>query len=137
MKNESENQSIIERQNAFIDKRPTLATHNTDPLAVVALLQREIQEFVDAYTSEEPMEEIAREAADIIIYALTLFKTLDFEADEVEEEVNSKIARNDAKYPEHLFQDGRYVERAALAKKRWVLLGGDQAFYAKQNKAEL
>lgn len=131
-----ESSSIIARQNAFIDQRPTLAAHNADPLAVIVLLQAEIAEFVEAYTTEEPMEEVAREAADIIIFAVTLFKTLGFEVQEVESEVHSKIARNEAKYPQELFQEKPFPEAAAIAKKRWVVLGGDRAFYANQEYTE-
>lgn len=118
--------NFVQLQHAFIDERPTLAAHNTDPLAVLELLKLEIAEFEEAYRKEFPSEEVAREAADIAIFTVTLFKTL---ALDLEAEVIKKIRRNQAKYPIELFQNVDFEIAASEAKKRWITLGGDLAFY--------
>lgn len=124
--------SVFNLLKDYQQDRPVMNNHNTDTTAVLGLLMGEVSELVVSHAKylndqEEPLD-VANEAADVLIFAVSLIASLGLDPETV---VREKIGRNVLKYPASVFSNGRTYEQARdISKASWRIDGGDTTYYS-------
>jgi hypothetical protein len=102
------------------DKRPLILENNQCWAQSLVLLVGEFEELeaaaADFHDGLAPAEDVASEAADIILLGITLLRSLGFDP---EKAVRGKLQRNDDKYPAEELVSGDYEEKMQNLKHRW------------------
>ena len=89
--------ATIERIRRFTDERDWHQFHTPSNLAKsIAIEAAELLECFQWSDTEYDVEHVKEELADVIVYCRNLLDELGLDEDEI---VNSKMARNEAKYP--------------------------------------
>ena len=89
--------ATIERIRRFTDDRDWHQFHTPSNLAKsIAIEAAELLECFQWSDTEYDMEHVKEELADVIVYCRNLLDELGLDEDEI---VNSKMSRNEAKYP--------------------------------------
>lgn len=89
--------ATIERIRRFTDDRDWHQFHTPSNLAKsIAIEAAELLECFQWSDTEYDMEHVKEELADVIVYCRDLLDELGLDEDEI---VNSKMSRNEAKYP--------------------------------------
>lgn len=101
MDNSSTIQSLKEKVDQFIEDRDWKQFHNPQELAVS--LSIEVAEMLEIFQwrlkedlTEEQLEKVKEELADILIYSISMANTLDLDISTI---IADKIAKNAEKYP--------------------------------------
>ncbi|MGN0293517.1 MAG: nucleotide pyrophosphohydrolase [Lachnospiraceae bacterium] len=91
------NQQTIERIRKFIDDRDWNQFHSPGNLAKsISIEANELLECFQWSDTEYDLEHVKEELADVLVYCQDLLDRLGLDADEI---VNSKMDKNEAKYP--------------------------------------
>ena len=93
-------QETVSRIRAFTDDRDWHQFHTPSNLAKsIAIEAGELLECFQWSDTEFDLEHVKEELADVIVYCQNMLDELGLDADEI---VNSKMAKNEAKYPAEL-----------------------------------
>ena len=91
------NQQTIERIRKFIEDRDWNQFHSPGNLAKsISIEANELLECFQWSDTEYDLEHVKEELADVLVYCQDLLDRLGLDADEI---VNSKMDKNEAKYP--------------------------------------
>lgn len=91
------NQQTIERIRKFIEDRDWDRFHSPGNLAKsISIEANELLECFQWSDTEYDLEHVKEELADVLVYCQDLLDRLGLDADEI---VNSKMDKNEAKYP--------------------------------------
>ena len=91
------NQQTIERIRKFIEDRDWNQFHSPGNLAKsISIEANELLECFQWSDTEYDLEHIKEELADVLVYCQDMLDRLGLDADEI---VNSKMDKNEAKYP--------------------------------------
>ena len=94
------NQKTIDRIRRFTDDRDWHQFHSPENLAKsIAIEAAELLECFQWSGTEYDLEHVKEELADVMVYCQNMLDELGLDADEI---VNSKMAKNEAKYPVEL-----------------------------------
>ena len=90
------NQSTIDRIRRFTEDRDWDQFHT--PANLAKSISIEANELLECYqwSDDADLEHVQEELADVIVYCQNLLDKLGLDVDEI---VNSKMAKNEAKYP--------------------------------------
>ena len=90
------NQTTIDRIRKFTEDRDWDRFHT--PANLAKSISIEANELLECYqwSDDADMEHVREELADVIVYCQNLLDKLGLDVDEI---VNSKMAKNEAKYP--------------------------------------
>ena len=102
------NDNTIERIRSFTEERNWDQFHTPSNLAKSIVIEAsELLECFQWSDSEYDMERVKEELADVLVYCRNLLDKLGFDEDEI---VNSKMEKNESKYP---------VEKAKGSSKKY------------------
>lgn len=91
------NQQTIERIRKFIEDRDWNQFHSPGNLAKsISIEANELLECFQWSDTEYDLEHVKEELADVLVYCQDMLDRLGLDADEI---VNSKMDKNEAKYP--------------------------------------
>ena len=91
------NQQTIERIRKFIEDRDWNQFHSPGNLAKsISIEANELLECFQRSDTEYDLEHVKEELADVLVYCQDMLDRLGLDADEI---VNSKMDKNEAKYP--------------------------------------
>lgn len=104
----------IQAVEAWIDDRPTIKENNTLD-ALRSLMIGEAEELLEEGAN------LTEETADVMIYAISIFRHLAVEAGVdtetfIQQAVMEKVAMNHLQYEAHRFADGDYEEQRKISK---------------------
>lgn len=103
----------------FQINRPTMKEHNTPP-RLAEWMKGETDELLaemqwgDQEPTEEQINKVRLELADVIIFALNIGSALGID---IEEAVREKVAHNEERFPRDRFQTGDFMENYMQIKR--------------------
>jgi len=107
----------------FLNDRPVMAIENQNITKVFELLKGEVGEAEEVLDNKE---KLSQELPDILWFVATVANVMGIN---LYDALETKLQRNELKYPQSALQEGNYDEIMPQLKQEWKENGGDERFY--------